>query len=244
MALGTSKAYCPVRRRIFGCSRISNCGRSYRDDCRDDARFYCGPRLNFRTLTHNNARTRKFKKKLLDTVEKVRGLQATIERSAERVEEALAKLGDLERLAVSEQAADAASATAEATAQQEEENWERLRELWNSNGRRLDATIQRIGDKRTRRRFLQMSKRNYAGIIEALAEAKLISESAKTASLQLHSTFMRHRSRRAPVTDEVIGALVTLDHMLEYELAPRASQEASDPVATTLTVERRAVEPV
>jgi hypothetical protein len=152
-------------------------------------------------------------------------LEPTIKSMSEKVEEAVLKIGDLQRQAVSERvdvAADDRSApapqgsvTVETT--QEDPNWEKLRELWNANGARLDVAIERIKDKRKRTKFSRMDRRNYPAIINGLADEGYISETARQGSLDLHAIFVGYRPRNREIPGRVIGDLEVLDRMLEQE---------------------------
>jgi hypothetical protein len=160
--------------------------------------------------------------RLAQQVEHLSGLEPTIQSTAEKIEEALRKLGDLQRLAVSERLAAPTEAQAQDAAdgiEPVDENWERLRELWNLNGARLDDVIERIPDKRRRNRFSRMDRRNYPAIITGLADESIINLAAKEGSLKLHATFLRNRRNRN-IPDQMIGDLQVLDGILEKELAP------------------------
>jgi hypothetical protein len=138
-------------------------------------------------------------------------------------EEAVLKLGDLQRQTVSERTETPAPQTAVAlpngqtTPETDGANWEKLRELWNANGARLDVAIERIPDKRRRTKYSRMDRRNYPAIINGLADEKFISETARKGSLDLHATFVRHRPRSRAIPDQVIADMVVLDRMLEAE---------------------------
>lgn len=189
-------------------------------------------------------------KMLAAEIDRLNQLKPIMERSAERVEEALTKLGDLERQAVSERvevsSGPPVAATTTAAIESDESNWERLRELWNANGRRLDRVIEQIPEKRRRNRFSQMSRRNYAGIIEALGAEKLITPAATEASLKLHTTFMSFKPRNRPIPDTAVADVIVLDALLETELSSNPTQTTTPPndrPTSPRHVENRALEP-
>jgi hypothetical protein len=164
-------------------------------------------------------------------------LEPTIKGTAERLEEVLQRLGDLQRLAVSERdqpqptVADAPESVAALPATAEDrdaENWEKLREFWNANGRRLDNVIERIPEKRRRAKFQRMPKTNYPAIINGLADEQLISEVAREASLNLHRVFMSYRPRNRKIPDSVVGQLAVYDAQLEQEIS-RAFEPPDEP---------------
>lgn len=153
-------------------------------------------------------------------------LESTIREISEKLEETFAQISNLQRLAISERTGTADQADmalppinqAAAPPSEEDKNWDRLRELWNNNGARLDTVIEAIPDKRRRGRFQRMPKTNYPAIINALADDAWISDAARNASLRLHSTFMSYKPRNRKIPDEAVAALVVLDAMLAQQL--------------------------
>jgi len=168
-------------------------------------------------------------------VDRLSKLEPAIRDMAEKIEETFAQIASLQRLAVSERT-DSSSAEASAssgrivtappTPSEDEKNWERLREIWNNNGERLDGVIERITDKRRRARFQRMPRTNYPAIINALGDEGYISEAARNASLELHSTFMSYKPRNRKIPDSAVAGLEVLDRMLAYQLAPPSDGEA------------------
>ena len=162
-------------------------------------------------------------------VDRLSKLEPTIREMAEKIEETFAQIANLQRLTVSERTNPPENpnepAPAAAEIGEEDRNWERLRELWNNNGERLDDVIERISDKRRRGRFQRMPKTNYPAIINALGDAGCISEPARNASLQLHSTFMSYKPRNRKIPDEAVASLEVLDRMLSHELGVPSSDE-------------------
>ena len=112
-------------------------------------------------------------------------------------------------------------------------NWERLRELWNANGARLDEVIERIPAKRLRTKFARMPKTSYPAIINALADAKFISEAARKASLDLNTTFMSYKPRNRKIPDAAVGAIELLDKQLAQEIGGYLPDD--DPSPSTLS---------
>lgn len=168
---------------------------------------------------------------LSETGDRLSKMEPTIKEIAEKIEGTYAQIASLQRLAVSERTeaspeelpSDAVNGSGMQAAQAptEDRNWERLRELWNANGERLDEVIESVSDKRRRSRFQRMPRTNYPAIIDALAEARLISEPAREASLKLHSVFMSYKPRNRRIPDAAIAAMEVLDRMLQLELRPQ-----------------------
>ncbi len=159
------------------------------------------------------------------SVDKIRALEPTIQSTAEKLEDVLRQLGDMQRFEAS-QPESAVPAVAETTIGTPEvqpddrKNWEQLREYWNANGRRLDAAIDRVEDNRKRSRIRQMPKRDYPAIIDSLAAAGAITNASATASRELHALFMSYKNRARTVRDNVVGAAQVFDAQLEKELNP------------------------
>jgi hypothetical protein len=177
-------------------------------------------------------------------------LEPTIRLMSEYVEEAVLKIGDLQRLSVSDRIdapANGSSAIAQPSSSSigantdDDPNWEELREFWNANGARLDLAIERIADKRKRTKYSRMDRRNYPAIINGLADEKFISETARKGSLDLHSTFVKYRPRSRVIPDSVIGALEVQDKLLEAEFARLPDQ--SEVRQLPLPVDNRVREP-
>lgn len=180
-------------------------------------------------------------------VDRLSKLEPTIREMSEKIEETFAQIANLQRFAVSERsgtteeepAVQSAGRTQSAPPQpQEDKNWERLRELWNANGERLDEVIGNISDKRRRARFQKMPKTNYPAIINALADEKHINEAARNASLELHRIFMSFKPRNRKIPDDAVESVVVLDLMLAKEIQlskpsdeePPTSAPAAPPV--------------
>jgi hypothetical protein len=150
-------------------------------------------------------------------------LGPTIREISERIEQTFAQVASLQRLAVSERTDAEAPAVGPVVAAQpsnEDKNWDRLRELWNNNGERLDNVIERIDDKRRRGKFQRMPRTNYPAIINSLGDEGYISDAARRASLDLHTAFMSYKPRNRKIPDSAVGAVEVLDRMLEKELGP------------------------
>lgn len=149
---------------------------------------------------------------------KIKELRAAIEKTDRAVKDAVDQLADMERMT----AVGAVESTPvmgdedEGSQDPASEAWEELRTLWNTNARRLDSVRSSIDDGRTRARFMRMHRRNYKKIIDALADEKYISETARNSSLRLHQVFMAARRSKA-VLPQVIGDIRNLDQSLEHE---------------------------
>ena len=179
-------------------------------------------------------------------VDRLSKLEPTIREMAEKIEETFAQIANLQRLAVSERTDTTAaqevippSANGHIVPQEPEQdsdarNWERLRELWNNNGERLDSVIDRILDKRKRGKFQRMPRTNYTAIINALAEERYISEAARNASVQLHTIFMSYKPRNRKIPDEAVGSVEVLDRMLNAEIPIPPNDDEPSPAAAVV----------
>lgn len=182
--------------------------------------------------------------KLSEQAEQLSALEPTIKGMSEKIEEAMLKIGDLQRQSVSERSdastsagTPGASVSGTATngdAAEDERNWEKLRELWNANGVRLDEAIEKIPDKRRRTRYSRMDRRNYPAIINGLADDKIISETARKGSLDLHTTFMSFKPRNRKIPNQVIGELMAKDRMLDEEFSKLITQDDRKDKPTTV----------
>jgi hypothetical protein len=178
-------------------------------------------------------------------VHRLTELAPTVTSTAEKLEDVLKQLADLQRIAVSENRISGpieANASLDDAAEEDahEQNWQKLREYWFSNGERLDAVIEAIGNARIRSRFRRMPRTDYPAIINALANEGWISNSARGLSLELHREFLSHRSRRRPVTDSIVGAAATRDRLLAQELertAPASPGGGATPPGTRVPEE-------
>jgi hypothetical protein len=174
---------------------------------------------------------------LAGTTRRLLDLEPTIKKTSEKLEEILQQIADLQRLNISERTQDESveqSAAASVIETDVDENYDRLRELWNANCQRIDAVRQAILHKARRARFAKMPRTNYPAIINQLALERLISDATKDHSIELHKTFMSYKSRNRSVPDEAIGRLVVLDRMLENELGQQgATPQAADFVVET-----------
>ena len=83
---------------------------------------------------------------------------------------------------------------------------------------RLDEVIQGIANKRNRAKFVRMPKTSYPAIINALADAKFITEAARKASLELNAIFMSYKPRNRTIPDHAVGAMEVLDAQLQNEI--------------------------
>lgn len=182
---------------------------------------------------------------LSEQVARLSRLEPTIREISEKIEETFAQIANLQRLTISErseatsenavnQGADQRIQTQPIEITEEEDrNWERIRELWNNNGERLDSVIERISDKRRRGKFQRMPRTNYPAIINALGDESYISDAARNASLKLHSIFMSYKPRNRKIPDEAVASMELLDRMLEHELCP-PPEETLPPSSSTV----------
>ena len=149
--------------------------------------------------------------------EKMSSLQPVTQSIAAKIEVALKEIAELQLTAASD-----ANSTPE---NQEDQNLEVLRSYWRANCRRIDAIRQNIADPDLREKYAGMPRTNYEPIISGLADADIIPDSAKKASLQLNSTFMSYKNRTRAVTDQTIGAMSVLDGQLEVDLVKALSTQ-------------------
>lgn len=175
-------------------------------------------------------------KRISEQADRLVAIGPIIKNTGDKVEEMVLRLGDLQRLQVSERSDEEAESPGSAHADttdlaqaSADRNWQRLREIWNANGARLDEAIERISDKRRRNRFARMDRRNYPAIINGLADEGFISEAARDKSIELHSIFLQYRPRSSRVPDSVIGNLEVLDRMLAQELQPQEPMPETAP---------------
>jgi hypothetical protein len=171
---------------------------------------------------------------LSNGVDRLSKLEPTIKMMAEKIEETFAQIANLQRLTVSERTDTAGPESdgptpAAAPQPEEDRNWERPRELWNSNGERLDEVIERIPDKRRRGKFQRMPRTNYPAIINGLGDEEYISDAARNASLQLHSIFMSYKPRNRRIPDDAVANTEVLDRMLAHELRLPPSEDEMAP---------------
>lgn len=160
-------------------------------------------------------------------VNRLSGFEPTMREMTEKLEEIFAQVANLQRMTVSERTDTPADQSLEPPRgnsiepppiDPDQQNWERLRELWNKNGERLDGVIEKISDKRKRGRYQRMPRTNYPAIINALADERFISETARKASLDLHGIFMSYKPRNRTIPDQAVGSMEVLDKILEHEL--------------------------
>jgi hypothetical protein len=125
---------------------------------------------------------------LSGTTRRLLELEPTIKKTSEKLEEILQQIADLQRLNISERTQDESteqSATVSANQFDVDENYDRLRELWNANCQRIDAVRQAILHKSRRARFAKMPRTNYPAIINQLAAERLISEATRDHSIDI-----------------------------------------------------------
>lgn len=165
-------------------------------------------------------------------VARLSDLAPVVTSTAEKLEDVLKQLADLQRIAVSEQGAGegvvgSVSSKGEDEDEKLDENWEQLRSYWFANGERLDAVIENIPQARLRSRIRRIPKTDYRKIINALAHEGKISEAARKLSLELHKEFLSHRSRQKPVTESIVGAAQVRDAILAKELDSQPEPRAA-----------------
>jgi hypothetical protein len=114
------------------------------------------------------------------------------------------------------------------TPDEQDHNWNQLREYWQRNRKRIEFVIDQIEDGRTRLAYDRLPRTSYTRIIHKLQGQKLITAAAANASKELNDTFNRYRPRNKSIPDEVLGALFVLDGQLEKELVPFASVLAAE----------------
>ena len=155
-------------------------------------------------------------------------MKSIIDETSAKIEDAIKQISELQRIAVSERI-EATSPSDNApiregtdstlSSNKDNDNWEALREIWNSNGARLDDVISRISSRRRREKFVRMPKTRYPDIINGLATEGFISNVARDASLRLHQTFMSYKPRNRPIPDQVVADMSVLNDMLAEEMS-------------------------
>ncbi len=164
-------------------------------------------------------------------------LQAQVALMDDRLEAAAKQVTELQAETISSRSdadegdADLGDTPVVVTAPRSEEqdhNWNALRDYWQRNRRRIEYTIEQIGDGRTRLAYDRLPRTSYTRIIHKLQGQKLITAAAANASKELIETFNRYRPRNKSIPDEVIGALAILDAQLEKELVPFAQVVAAE----------------
>lgn len=164
-------------------------------------------------------------------------LQAQVALMDDRLEAAAKQVTELQAETISSRSdaedgeADIGDVPVVASAPRTEEqdhNWNALREYWQRNRKRIEYVIDRIGDGRTRLAYDRLPRTSYTRIIHKLQGQKLITAAAANASKELIETFNRYRPRNKSIPDEVIGALAILDAQLEKELIPFAQVVAAE----------------
>jgi hypothetical protein len=110
----------------------------------------------------------------------------------------------------------------------DEANWEKLRDYWRRNTERLEYVIEQITDGRSRLPFDRLPRTNYAKIINRLEARGYISPAAAEASRELNALFNAYRPRNTRVRAEMLGPLQQLDLQLDKELVPYALVQRSD----------------
>jgi hypothetical protein len=108
------------------------------------------------------------------------------------------------------------------------ENWEKLRDYWRRNTKRIEYVIEQIPDGRTRLAYDRMPRTGYRSIITKLQGAKVITPAAANASRELIELFNRYRPKNRKVPDELIGPLEVLDKQLDQELVDYAKVLAAE----------------
>lgn len=108
---------------------------------------------------------------------------------------------------------------AASTDEEADRNWEKLREFWRRNTRRIEYVIEQIPDGRTRIAYDRLPRTSYRRIVNKLQGAKLISPAAANASQELIDLFNSYRPKNRRVPNSIVGTLELLDRQLDRELA-------------------------
>jgi len=122
-----------------------------------------------------------------------------------------------------------------ANADSDEQNWEEFRAIWKRNNQRLQATIDSKLAGARQRKYDNYSRTDYPYIIDRLFEDGALSRTARDKSIDLHKMFMSYKSRRKPVTEEVVANARILDkqlgRLIDSERAPQDGSAPSDHAA-------------
>jgi hypothetical protein len=151
-----------------------------------------------------------------ETVQRLSHLEPTIQLLNEKIDAAQEQVAELQRYTASQQAQAGGT------------NWEKLRELWYANTRRIDGVIDRISNPRRKQRYRKMPRSNYTPIIQALAKDELISRAAEDASIKLDADFKAYLSGEKTLTDEAVAGLIVYDGLLEEQLSTPAAGDEDD----------------
>jgi hypothetical protein len=117
-----------------------------------------------------------------------------------------------------------------ADADSDEKNWEEFRAIWKRNNHRLEAIIKNKLAGARQRKYDNYPRTDYPFIIGHLFDDGVLGVTARDKSVELHKMFMSYKSRRKPVTDEVVGAARVLDKQLGQLMdSERAAVDASEP---------------
>jgi hypothetical protein len=113
-----------------------------------------------------------------------------------------------------------------ANADSDEENWEEFRTIWKHNNQRLEAIIKNKLTGAKQRKYDTYSRTDYPSIIDHLFEDGVMTRTGRDKSIELHKMFMSYKSRRKPLTEEVMGNARVLDEQLNQLIdTKRAVQE-------------------
>jgi hypothetical protein len=102
----------------------------------------------------------------------------------------------------------------------DEQNWEELRAIWRRNNQRLEAVIKGKLTGARQRKYDTYPRTDYPTIIDRLYQDSALQRTAHEKSLDLHKMFMSYKSRRKPVTDQVVADARILDRQLSQLIAP------------------------
>ena len=99
--------------------------------------------------------------------------------------------------------------------------------FWKRNNQRLEAIIKNELSGARQRKYDNYSRTDYPTIIDRLYDDDVLTKTARDKSIDLHRMFMSYKSRRKPVTNEVVANARVLDKQLTRSSVLAVSCETS-----------------
>lgn len=114
-----------------------------------------------------------------------------------------------------------------ANADSDEQNWEEFRTIWKRNNQRLETVIKKKLTGAKQRKYDNYSRTDYPSIIDRLFEDGALTRTGRDKSIELHRMFMTYKTRRRPVTEEVVANVRVLDEQLNQviDTEPKPPQD-------------------
>jgi len=135
----------------------------------------------------------------------------------------------------------------DASADNDEQNWEEFRVIWKRNNQRLQAIINNELTGARQRKYDNYPRTDYPFIINRLFEDGVLTQTARDKSIELHKMFMSYKSRRKPVTENVVADARILDkqlgQLIDSERALKDGSGPSDHAHLAMASESQTVDP-